>query len=94
LDDGGRGIARKRRDLMTTLKVGIASYEEMKARAIAVARGERRIKADEPKVWFTSMESFAKSCRPAIASCCDSPHLPESVHKEMAEDPQRLVWNR
>ena len=39
---------------MTTLRVGIASYEEMKARTLAVARGERRIAADEPKVWFTS----------------------------------------
>lgn len=44
---------------MTTLKVGIASYEDMKARTLAVARGERRI-AGEPKVWFTSTESFAK----------------------------------
>jgi predicted transcriptional regulator len=42
------------------LKVGIASYEEMKARTMAVARGERRISADEPKIWFTSTESFAK----------------------------------
>src|SRR5579884_2515175 len=45
---------------MTTLKVGIASYEEMKARTMAVARGERRVAADEPKVWFTLTESFAK----------------------------------
>ena len=45
---------------MTTLKVGIASYDEMKARTLAVARGKRRIAADEPKVWFTSTESFAK----------------------------------
>ena len=45
---------------MTTLKVGIVSYEEMKARSIAVARGTPRIAADEPKVWFTSTESFAK----------------------------------
>jgi predicted transcriptional regulator len=45
---------------MTTLKVGIASYEEMKARTMAVARGERRVAADEPKVWFASTESFAK----------------------------------
>jgi predicted transcriptional regulator len=45
---------------MTTLKVGIASYEEMKARTMAVARGERRVAADEPKVWFTTTESFAK----------------------------------
>ena len=45
---------------MTTLKVGIASYEEMKARTMAVARGERRVAVKEPKVWFTSTESFAK----------------------------------
>jgi predicted transcriptional regulator len=45
---------------MTTLKVGIASYEEMKARTMAVARGERRVSRGEPKVWFTSTESFAK----------------------------------
>jgi predicted transcriptional regulator len=45
---------------MTTLRVGIASYEDMKARTIAVARDEIRIEADEPKVWFTSTESFAK----------------------------------
>ncbi len=45
---------------MTTLRVGIASYEEMKARTLAVASGKRRIAASEPKVWFTSTESFAK----------------------------------
>ncbi len=45
---------------MTTLKVGIASYEDMKARTLAVARGEQRVALDAPKVWFTSTESFAK----------------------------------
>lgn len=45
---------------MTTLKVGIASYEQMKARTLAVARGKKRIRKDDPKIWFTSMESFAK----------------------------------
>ncbi len=45
---------------MTTLRVGIATYEEMKARTMAIARGERRVAAEEPKVWFTSTESFAK----------------------------------
>jgi predicted transcriptional regulator len=45
---------------VTTLKVGIASYDEMKARTMAVARGERRIAPNEPKVWFASTESFAK----------------------------------
>ena len=45
---------------MTTLKVGIASYDEMKARTMRIARGEHRVAAREPKVWFTSTESFAK----------------------------------
>ncbi|MGH6901762.1 MAG: helix-turn-helix domain-containing protein [Geminicoccaceae bacterium] len=45
---------------MTTLKVGIASYEEMKARTMRIARGEHRVTSGEPKVWFTSTESFAK----------------------------------
>lgn len=45
---------------MTTLKVGIAGYEEMKARTMAVARGERRPRAGEPTIWFPSLDSFAK----------------------------------
>jgi predicted transcriptional regulator len=45
---------------MTALRVGIASYEEMKARTMAVARRERLVAPNEPKVWFTSTESFAK----------------------------------
>ena len=45
---------------MKTLRVGIASYEQMKARTMAVARGEQRVKSDEPTIWFTSTESFAK----------------------------------
>jgi predicted transcriptional regulator len=45
---------------MTTLKVGIAGYDEMKARTMRIARGEERPAADDPRVWFTSMESFAQ----------------------------------
>lgn len=45
---------------MTTLRVGIATYEEMKARTMAIARGQHCVAPDEPKVWFTSTESFAK----------------------------------
>ena len=45
---------------MTTLKVGIAGYEEMKARTMRIARGEEKPAADDPKVWFTSTESFAQ----------------------------------
>ncbi len=35
---------------MKTLKVGIASYEDMKARTLAIARGELRAKPGDPKV--------------------------------------------
>jgi predicted transcriptional regulator len=45
---------------MRTLRVGIASYEEMKARTLAIAGGEYRPGPDEPKVWFSSAESFAR----------------------------------
>ena len=45
---------------MTTLKVGIADYEEMKARTMRIARGEEKPAPGDPKVWFTSMESFAR----------------------------------
>lgn len=45
---------------MKTLRVGIATYEEMKARTIAIARGLHRPAPDDPKVWFTSAEAFAR----------------------------------
>jgi predicted transcriptional regulator len=45
---------------MKTLRVGIASYGEMKARTVAIARGLHKPASDEPKVWFTSAESFAR----------------------------------
>lgn len=45
---------------MKTLRVGIASYADMKARTLAIAQGVYKRKRGEPKVWFTSMESFAR----------------------------------
>jgi len=45
---------------MKTLKIGIASYKDMKARTMAIARGKLKPKPGDPKVWFTSTESFAK----------------------------------
>ena len=45
---------------MKTLKIGIAGYDQMKARTLAIASGEHRPATDEPTVWFTSIESFAK----------------------------------
>ena len=45
---------------MNVLKVGIASREEQKARTLAIARGTLKPRKDDPKVWFTSIESFAQ----------------------------------
>jgi predicted transcriptional regulator len=45
---------------MSALKIGIASYEEMKAMTLAIARGERKLAPHDPRVWFPSTESFAK----------------------------------
>jgi len=41
-------------------RIGIAPYEAMKARAMAIARGELKPKPNEPKLWFTSIESLAR----------------------------------
>lgn len=45
---------------MKTLKIGIASYEEIKKRTLAIARGQLRTAPGDPKIWFTSFESLAK----------------------------------
>ncbi|RAI36923.1 helix-turn-helix domain-containing protein [Rhodoplanes roseus] len=45
---------------MTTLTVGIATYEQFKERTLAIARGEHKPARGEPKIWFSSIESFAK----------------------------------
>jgi len=45
---------------MKTLRVGIASYNEMKAITLAVARGQRKLGPRDPRIWFPSTESFAR----------------------------------
>jgi predicted transcriptional regulator len=44
---------------MKKLVIGIASQQAIRARALAVARGDHRPRPGEPKVWFTSMRSLA-----------------------------------
>lgn len=45
---------------MKTLRIGIASYEDMKAGTLAITRGKLKPRPDDPKVWFTSLEGVAK----------------------------------
>src|SRR6266581_2266385 len=42
------------------ITVGIASHDQLRERALQIARGERRRLPDEPRIWFTSLESLAK----------------------------------
>ena len=45
---------------MKKMIIGIASRQAIRARALAVARGEHQPRPDEPKIWFTSMRSLAE----------------------------------
>lgn len=42
------------------LHIGIASREQMRARTLAIARGDLKPNVNEPKVWFTSLESLSQ----------------------------------
>jgi predicted transcriptional regulator len=46
---------------MKMIKVGIASQEEIRERMLAIAKGEFKPKPSNPRIWFTSMRSFAKA---------------------------------
>ena len=45
---------------MKKMIIGIASRQAIRARALAVARGEHQPRPDEPKIWFTSMRLLAE----------------------------------
>jgi predicted transcriptional regulator len=45
---------------MKVLRIGIASIDEFKARTVAIAKGQRKVRAGEPKLWFSSAQSVGK----------------------------------
>lgn len=45
---------------MKTIVIGVMPQEQIRARAIAIAKGEYKPKPGEPKIWFTSMKSVAE----------------------------------
>ena len=45
---------------MKTIRVGIMPLNEYRKRTIAIAKGEYKVKKDEPKVWFESVKSMAQ----------------------------------
>lgn len=42
------------------LKIGIASYQEQKTMVRAIAKGDIVPKDDDPRVWFSSLESLSQ----------------------------------
>lgn len=46
--------------MMKAIVIGIMPQEKIRARMLAIARGEYKPKKGEPKVWFTSMKSLAE----------------------------------
>ena len=45
---------------MKVIKIGIASQDRIRERMLAIAKGEIRPKASDPKIWFTSMRSLSQ----------------------------------
>ncbi|TVR67585.1 MAG: transcriptional regulator [Candidatus Competibacteraceae bacterium] len=45
---------------MKTVVIGILPQDQIRARMLAIARGEIKPGPEEPKVWFTSMKSLAE----------------------------------
>ncbi|MGZ8983034.1 MAG: HVO_A0114 family putative DNA-binding protein [Methylotenera sp.] len=42
------------------ISIGIMSQEKIRERMLAIAKGEYKPKASDPKIWFTSMKSLAE----------------------------------
>jgi predicted transcriptional regulator len=45
---------------MKAIMIGILPQDRIRARTLAIARGEYKPKPSEPKIWFTSMRSLAE----------------------------------
>jgi len=45
---------------MKTVTIGVLPKDKMRERVLAIAKGEYRPEAAEPKIWFTSMRSLAE----------------------------------
>jgi predicted transcriptional regulator len=79
---------------MKTLKIGIATLEQYRDRTIAIAKGKYKPRHGEPKLWFTSLESFAKLLSPknrALLTLIAQTH-PDSL-QELADKTGRAKSN-
>jgi predicted transcriptional regulator len=62
-------IAEKGKEYgMQIIKIGIMPLAEFRTQMIAVARGERKVGPDEPKVWFESLQALANALKTDLAT--------------------------
>ncbi len=73
---------------MTTLKVGIATPDEIKARTMRIAKGEEKPAPGDPIVWFASTTSFAKFLS---ASNCEMLRVIHEQEPQSLEELSRLT---
>jgi predicted transcriptional regulator len=45
---------------MKIIKIGIAPQAKIRARILAITKGELKPKPSDPKIWFTSMRSLSE----------------------------------
>jgi len=45
---------------MKAIVIGVMPQDQIRARMIAIAKGEYKPKPGEPKIWFTTMKSVAE----------------------------------
>lgn len=45
---------------MKSIVIGILPQDQIRQRVLAIARGELKPRAGDPKIWFTSMKSLAE----------------------------------
>ena len=48
---------------MKAIVIGVMPQQQIRARMIAIAKGEYKPRPSEPKIWFTSMKSVAEVLR-------------------------------
>ncbi len=48
---------------MKIIKIGIAPQEKIRERALAIARGDIKPIPSDPKIWFTSVDSWSRVVR-------------------------------
>lgn len=79
---------------MTTLRIGIRTHEEAKARLLAIARGQARREPNEPTVWVASLASLAQVLSPENLALLRliAEHEPSSL-TELADISGRAVSN-